>query len=94
MVIGGSLVASSGLRWSDSVVGGSACGWVGQLVMGESVVVGFVVRNQWWEDWPVNGFRRMGRRWWVGSGSGWVWEMRSADGWRRLCFDFGVFFFF
>ena len=74
MVIGRSLVASSGLRWSDSVVGESACGWVGRLVMGESVVVGFVVRNQWWEDWPVNGFRRMGRRWvgwqrqWVGVG--------------------------
>ena len=22
-----------------------------------------------------------------------VWGMRWADGWRRLCFDFGVFFF-
>ena len=57
------------MRWSDSVVGGSACGWVSQLVMGESVVVGSVRRNRWWEDRPMNGFQRMGRQW-----VGWQWQ--------------------
>ena len=29
---------------------------MGKLVMGESVVVGSVMRNRWWEDRLVNGF--------------------------------------
>ena len=49
--------------------------------MGELVVVGSVVRNWWWEDQPVNRFRRMGRRWvgwqrqWVG-----VWDVVGGGG--------------
>ena len=38
-------------------------------MMGESVVVGFVVRNRWWEVRLVNGFRRMGWQW-----VGWQWQ--------------------
>ena len=47
MVIGGSLVVGCDgqIQW-----------WVGRLVMGESVVVGFVVRNRWCEigEWVPN----------------------------------------
>ena len=58
------------------------------MVMGESVVVGSIVRNQWWEDRPVNGFRRMdGLAVAVGGCVG-------CGGWQRLCFDFGGFILF
>ena len=73
-------------------MGGLACGWSGRLVMGKSVMVGFVVRNWWWEDQPVNRFRRMGRRWvgwqrqWVG-----VWDVVGGGGCVLILV---VFFFF
>ena len=87
-------ITGGGLRWSNSMVGGSVGG-------GDS---GWVCGMRWWwvllceiscgrtglwmgsEVWVVGG--------WVGSDNGWVCGMRWVGGWRRLCFDFGVFFFF
>ena len=87
-------ITGGGLRWSNSMVGESVGG-------GDS---GWVCGMRWWwvllceiscgrtglwmgsEVWVVGG--------WVGSDNGWVCGMRWVGGWRRLCFDFGVFFFF
>ena len=72
-------LAMGGLRWwlADHwcwvamvrFSGGWVGLWVGGMVMGESVVVGSIVRNRWWEDRPMNGFWRMDRRW-----MGWQWQ--------------------
>ena len=62
--------------------------------MGESVVVGSVRRNQWWEDRPVNGFQRMGRRW-VGWQQQWVGVWDAVGRWvAAVVVVVGFFFFF
>ena len=50
------------------------------MVMGESVVVGFDMRIQWWVGWPVDG----------SAVAGWVWGMQLLG----LCFLFSFLFFY